>query len=273
MNPDASTVEDINIHRIIERVSMSCIASLKIGAASFAIDHSPCARMTVTLEKDSILWRCQLHIAKTGSWRCCQPPVGCSRLLSAANDPTATNLKQSWKSTCLRGFKIDGTHNALYTSSVVDSLVNCHELHQELLQCHQLEEELDDECHCWYFQHGTGLSCLSPDSWWRRLNVVNASLKSERSLTGPIFPDLSREIHQFFLYRKYSSCVIRQVTGYRLLQFDHVRVDIHEIWNLSRNDRESIQNSSWCISFSNYGQYGLFVLWSSLNDGHEVVHS
>ena len=43
----------------------------------------------------------------------------------------------------------------------------------------QLEEELDDECHCLYAQNGTGLSCLSPDSWWRRLNVVNASLKSD----------------------------------------------------------------------------------------------
>ena len=79
--------------------------------------------------------------------------------------------------------------------SVVDFLVNCHELHQESFHCHQwLEEELDDECHRWYFQNGTGLSCCSPDSWCRRLNVVNASLKSERSLTGPIFPDLLRDI-------------------------------------------------------------------------------
>ena len=79
-------------------------------------------------------------------------------------------------------------HVVLHLSSVVDFLVNCHELHQESLHCHQLlEEELDDECHCWYFQNGTGLSCLSPDSWCRRLHVVNASLKSERSLTGPLF--------------------------------------------------------------------------------------
>ena len=34
------------------------------------------------------------------------------------------------------------------------------------------------------------LSCSSPDSWWRRFNVVNASLKSERFLIGPTFPDL-----------------------------------------------------------------------------------
>ena len=32
--------------------------------------------------------------------------------------------------------------------------------------------------------------------------MVNASLKSERFLTGPVFPDLLREIHQFFQYRK-----------------------------------------------------------------------
>ena len=32
---------------------------LKSGPISFAIDHSPCARMTVTLAKGSILWRCQ----------------------------------------------------------------------------------------------------------------------------------------------------------------------------------------------------------------------
>ena len=32
---------------------------LKNGPISFAIDHSPFARMTVTLAKGSILWRCQ----------------------------------------------------------------------------------------------------------------------------------------------------------------------------------------------------------------------
>ena len=106
-------------------------------------------------------------------------------------------------------------HVALYMSSVVDFLVDSHELHQESLHCHQvLEEELDDGCHCWYFQNGTGLSCRSPDSWCRRLNVVNASLKTERSLTRPVFPDFLREIHQFFLYRKYSSCVIRWVKSF-----------------------------------------------------------
>ena len=32
---------------------------LKTGPISFTLDHSPCARMIVTLEKSSILWRCQ----------------------------------------------------------------------------------------------------------------------------------------------------------------------------------------------------------------------
>ena len=40
--------------------------------------------------------------------------------------------------------------------------------------------------------------------------MVGASLKSERSLAGPFFPELWREIHQFFLYRKYSACVLRK---------------------------------------------------------------
>ena len=45
MNTDASNVEDINIHQIIECLSLSFVASLRIVFASFALDHSPCARM------------------------------------------------------------------------------------------------------------------------------------------------------------------------------------------------------------------------------------
>ena len=86
--------------------------------------------------------------------------------------------------------------------------LNHYEFHQEPLCCHQLEEELDDWCRCWYFQNGIGLSCRSPDSWCRRFNVDNTSLKSERFLNGQVFPDLLREIHQFCLYRKYSDSVM-----------------------------------------------------------------
>ena len=86
--------------------------------------------------------------------------------------------------------------------------LNYFELQKESLHCHQLEEELDDWCQYWYFHNGTGLSCRSPDSWCKRFNVDNASLKSERFLNGLDLPELLREIHQFFLYRKYSACVI-----------------------------------------------------------------
>ena len=123
---------------------------------------------------------------------------------------------------------------------------NCHGLHLESLHCHHLEE-LDDWCHFWYFQNGTGLSCCSPDSWCRRFNVVNASLKSERSLTSPVF------FHNYWERSTNSFCIESTLlasydmknlsarsrpSGYRLLQFDHVRVEIHEIQDLSRIDRE-----------------------------------
>ena len=91
--------------------------------------------------------------------------------------------------------------------SCVDFHLNYHELHQESLHCHQLEEELDDWCHFWYFQNGTGLSCCSQDYWCRWFEVDNASLKSEWFLKVQIFQTYW-EIHQFFLYRKYSACVI-----------------------------------------------------------------
>ena len=145
-------------------------------------------------------WTCEV-------W-CSHHTVSCSRLLSVVNDLTATNLKNLESR--------HGTqrvspffHVALHVSSVVDFLVNCHELLQESFHRHHdvLDEE-DDGCHCWYCQKGIGANCRSPDSWCRRFSVVNASLKSERSLIGPIVPDLLREIHQFFLHRKYSSCVI-----------------------------------------------------------------
>ena len=143
------------------------------------------------------------------------PPVGCNKLLSAVNDLTATNQKILQVDTSEVVWRIGTTglpvlSAALYMSSVADFFVNCHELHQESFHCHQdvLDEE-DDGCHFWYCQEGISADCSSPDTWWRRCNLVNASLKSKRSLIGPIFPNLLREIHQFFLYRKYSSSVIR----------------------------------------------------------------
>ena len=46
---------------------------LRTGPISSAIDHSPCARMTVTLEKGSILWRCQSPYHHR--WQICHPRV------------------------------------------------------------------------------------------------------------------------------------------------------------------------------------------------------
>ena len=159
-----------------------------------------------TLEK----WTCEVWCSHTHR-RLQQTTVSCKR--SNCNKPQK-NLKVDTSEVLVRRRHSQRVstfyHVALHMSSIVDFLVHCHEVHLEPLHCHQvLEEELDDGCHCWYFQNGIGLSCRSPDSWWTRLNMVNASLKSERSLTGPIFPDLLREIHHFFLSREYSSCVIR----------------------------------------------------------------
>ena len=58
------------------------------------------------------------------------------------------------------------------------------------------------------FQDGIGLSGRSPDSWCKRFNVDNASLKSERFLNGPVFPDLLREMNRFCVHRKYSDYVM-----------------------------------------------------------------
>ena len=63
-------------------------------------------------------------------------------------------------------------------------------------------------------------------------------------------------------------------SGCRLLQFDQCWVAIHEMLSRFASGRESLQNSSWCISFSNYGKYGVvFVLQSSHDGCHEVVPS
>ena len=55
MNTDVCNVEDINILHIKERLLLSPLHLLRIGPGSFALDHSPCARMIVTLENGSIL--------------------------------------------------------------------------------------------------------------------------------------------------------------------------------------------------------------------------
>ena len=59
MKKDVCHVEDINIHHIKECLLLSCVASLRIDPAVFALDHSPCARMIWTLTKGLIRRRCQ----------------------------------------------------------------------------------------------------------------------------------------------------------------------------------------------------------------------
>ena len=161
---------------------------------------------------------CRDSHCENGFWRCClytprrlqQTAVSCKR----SNCNKIENNKKSWKSLVWSFIQIRQTTGFSVLSCrfacilIYRLSLNYYELHQESLHCHQLEEELDDWCRCWYFQNGVGLSCRSPDSWCRRSNVNNASLKSERFLNGPVFPDLSREIHQFCLFRKYSTCVM-----------------------------------------------------------------
>ena len=58
MNADASKVEDRNIPILKNVCRCLALHLLKIGPTSFALDHLPCVRMTVTLTKGLILWRC-----------------------------------------------------------------------------------------------------------------------------------------------------------------------------------------------------------------------
>ena len=78
METDASNVEDINIPHIQECCCCLVLLLLKIRPTSFAFDHSICARMIVSLEKDSLLWRRQspyhqwqtCHV-RVSSYLCC----------------------------------------------------------------------------------------------------------------------------------------------------------------------------------------------------------
>ena len=104
------------------------------------------------------------------------PPVGCSRLPSAENDPV---LKKN-------------------------------ELHQFLSHCLHEELEEEDGCHLWYWWKGMGSGRSSRDSRWRRFINVTAVRKSDRSLIGAFLPDLFSVRYQFFSYLSYSSKDRRQ---------------------------------------------------------------
>ena len=106
---------------------------------------------------------------------------------------------------------------------------------------------------------------VSPDSWRRRCNLVNASLKSARSLICSVF-FFSKFIERdppilFCVESTHLASFIRRnlsarpcPSGCRLLQFDQYWVKIHEILDRFGSVREFPQILSWCISVSNYGQ-------------------
>ena len=62
MNTHACNVEDINILHIKNVCCCLVLHLLRIGPASFALDHSPCARMIWILTTCMILRRCDVHI-------------------------------------------------------------------------------------------------------------------------------------------------------------------------------------------------------------------
>ena len=57
MNTDACNVEDVNILHITECLSLSFVASFEDFFVSFALDHSPCAKMIWILTTILILLR------------------------------------------------------------------------------------------------------------------------------------------------------------------------------------------------------------------------
>ena len=59
MNTDASTVEDITISQIIERLSMSCTESFEEWSSIFRNRSFTLFRNELDLEKGSNLRRCQ----------------------------------------------------------------------------------------------------------------------------------------------------------------------------------------------------------------------
>ena len=167
------------------------------------------------------------------------PSVGCSRLLSPVNDLTATNqkiLKVDTSVVCVKK-----RHNGSPRSIML--LFTWAQLRTFLLIVMSSTRNRSTATKmCWMKKTMDAIAGISrkesvrvvllqtlgedgviwstlrwtqnEDSWWRRCNLVNASLNSERFLIGPFFPDSLREIHQFFLYRKYSSSVIRKVKSF-----------------------------------------------------------
>ena len=97
--------------------------------------------------------------------------VGCSRLLSAVNEPTTTHLKKK----------------KIFLMSSTSFCPN------------STMKNWKKKCHLWYCWKGIGSARSSPDSRWRRLIIVTAVRKSDRSLIGAFLPDLFSVRYQCFL--------------------------------------------------------------------------
>ena len=103
------------------------------------------------------------------------------------------------------------------------------------------------------YRMALALSCRSPDSWCRRFNVDNASLKSERSLNGPgssriivRYPPFLSVSKVFCLRHMMEEIFLRKLVHLDtdLLHFDHVRVEMYEIQDRSKSDGGSLENAS-----------------------------
>ena len=138
----------------------------------------------------------------------------------------------------------------------------------------------DDGCRSWYFRQGMGLSCRSPDSCCKRFTVDNASLKSERFLNGPVFPDFLREIHQFCLYRKYSDSFIQREESLSARSSILIQTSSPSCSSWDARNSGSFKKRSWipwtCFLIHLLLNYGLddipFVEFSHIC-GHGVVRS
>ena len=122
------------------------------------------------------------------------------------------------------------------------------------------------------------MNCRSPDYWCRRLNVVNGIFKSEKSFKGPDFPELLKEIHQFFLNRKYSH-TMEEFFSHKFVQLDpdlfcsimfELRCTKFRIVQkaIVESSFDAFSFNLWCNKYD-----VLFVVEFSHIDGYEVTLS
>ena len=214
----------------------------------------------------------EIHTAKTVLWGVVfTPPVGYSRPPSAVNDPTATKWnKKNRESRTSEVWSKDGKqqvspfyHVALYVAHVRTFI--------------------------WIIMSSTRNRSIATN--WRKNSMIGASIDTSRMAlawvvvlqilgvdgvmwTTPRWSQNDFSIVQMFCHyweKSTNSFCIESIllasydvwnlfaqahpSWYRPLHLDHVRVEMHEIQDRSQNDGGSLENASWCISFSNYGQH------------------